>query len=95
VNYNEEGGEMNWAKMSYGSGELMFNIDGRSSGAWRREVDIYILAGDVDALYERVKDRVDVVESPHDTFYGMRELIIRDHNRFWITFGKPLPQTTG
>ena len=25
---------------------------------------------------------------PHDMFYGMRELIIRDINRFWITFGK-------
>jgi hypothetical protein len=31
---------------------------------------------------------VDVVEVPHDTFYGMRELIIRDLNRFWITFGQ-------
>ena len=25
---------------------------------------------------------------PHDTHYGMRELIIRDLNRFWITFGQ-------
>jgi hypothetical protein len=24
-----------------------------------------------------------------DTFYGMREFIIRDLNRFWITFGQP------
>ena len=31
---------------------------------------------------------MDVVEGPHDTFYGMREFIIRDLNRFWITFGK-------
>ena len=38
----------------------------------------------------RLKDRVDVVEAPHDTEYGMRELIIRDLNRFWITFGESL-----
>jgi len=36
-----------------------------------------------------LKGRVDVVEGPHDTFYGMRELIIRDLNRFWITVGRP------
>jgi hypothetical protein len=30
------------------------------------------------------------VEGLHDTFYGMREFIIRDLNRFWITFGSPL-----
>jgi hypothetical protein len=39
-------------------------------------------------VYDRLKDRVEVVEGPHDTFYGMREFIIRDLNRFWITFGQ-------
>ena len=24
-------------------------------------------------------------------FYGMREIIIRDLNGFWITFGQPIP----
>jgi hypothetical protein len=67
----------------------MFNQDGRPSTAARREVDLYVYTDDVDNLYERLKDRVDVVESPHDTFYGARELIIRDLNRFWITFGQP------
>jgi len=38
----------------------------------------------------RLKDRVEVVEGPHDTFYGMREFIIRDINRLWITFGQPI-----
>jgi len=28
------------------------------------------------------------VEDPHDTFYRMREFIIRDFNGFWITFGQ-------
>jgi hypothetical protein len=26
----------------------------------------------------------------HDAFYGMREFIIRDLNRFWMTFGEPV-----
>jgi catechol 2,3-dioxygenase-like lactoylglutathione lyase family enzyme len=88
---NEEDGEMNWALLSFGSGEVMFQAVGRSSAQHRREVDLYVHVDDVDELYERLKDRVDVVEIPHDTFYGTRELIIRDLNRFWITFGQPLP----
>src|SRR5262249_51040544 len=42
----------------------------------------------VDDLYQSLKDRVEVVEGLHNTFYGMREFIIRDLNRFWITFGQ-------
>lgn len=68
----------------------MFNTGGSPSAAFRREVDLYVYTDDVDALHERLKDRVDVVEGPHDTFYGMREVIIRDVNRFWITFGETM-----
>lgn len=69
----------------------MFSEAGKTSSAPRREVDLYVHVEDVDDLYNRLKDRVEVVESHHDTFYGMRELIIRDLNRFWITFGQEIP----
>ena len=52
---------------------------------------MYIDVEDVDALFASLKDRVEVVESPHDTEYGMREFIVRDPNRFWIIFGRDLP----
>src|SRR5882762_3499655 len=55
----------------------------------RREVDLYILTDNLDDLYGRFKDRVQIVEDPHD-FYRMREFIIRDFNGFWITFGQPI-----
>ncbi len=85
----EEEGLMTWAAMSFGDGRVMFNVDGQSSDRPRREVDLYVETADVDDLFETLKDRVDVVEAPHDTFYGMREFIIRDLNRFWVTFGEP------
>jgi uncharacterized glyoxalase superfamily protein PhnB len=81
---------LSFAIMSFGEGQVMFNQGGESSDKRRREVDLYIYTEGVDELYSRLKDRVDVVESPHDTFYGMRELIIRDLNRFWITFAQDL-----
>jgi uncharacterized glyoxalase superfamily protein PhnB len=90
---NEESGEINWAALSYGNCEIMLNIGGRPSAAQRREFDLYIHTDNVDQLYQRLKDQVEVVEAPHDTFYGMREFIIRDINRFWITFGQPIAYT--
>ena len=88
-------GETTWAMMAFGDGLVMLNVGGQPSAAWRREVDLYVETEGVDALYETLKDRVEVVEPPHDTFYGMRELIIRDLNRFWITFGERSRERAG
>ena len=66
----------------------MFNSGGQPSTWDRREVDLNVYSDNVEDLYRRLKDRVDVEAGPHDTFYGMREFIIRDLNRFWITFGQ-------
>lgn len=87
--YGDDGDGLSFAMLSFGSGEVMFNQGGQPSARNRREVDLYVYADDVDELYRRLKDRVEVVEGLHDTFYGMREFIIRDLNRFWITFGQP------
>jgi hypothetical protein len=87
--YSDEGDELSFGIISFGRSEVMFNQGGLASTRDRREVDLYVYSDHVDDLYERLKDRVEVVEGLHDTFYGMREFIIRDLNRFWITFGQP------
>lgn len=81
-------GGLNFAIVSFGTSQVMFNEDGHPSTAARREVDLYVYTEGVDDLHRRLEDRVEIVEHPHDTFYGMREFIIRDLNRFWITFGQ-------
>jgi len=90
VRQNEGDGEINWAKLSFENSELMLNSGGKPSAEHRREIDLYITTDNVDDFYRRLKDRVQIVETPHDTFYGMREFIVRDLNRFWITFGQPV-----
>jgi uncharacterized glyoxalase superfamily protein PhnB len=87
--YGDAGDGLSFAILSFGSSEVMFNQGGRSSTRDRREVDLYLYTDKVDDLFSRLKDRVEVLEGPHDTFYGMREFIIRDLNRFWITFAQP------
>jgi len=89
--YGDNAGGLSFAMVSFGAGEVMFSPGGRTSDKYRREVDLYAYTDDVDVLYERIKDRVEVVEGPHNMFYGMREIIIRDVNRFWITFGHEIP----
>ena len=87
--HGDDGNGLSFARMSYGSSAVMFNEGGKPSTNARREFDLYVFTVNVDELYQSLKDRVDVVEGPHDTFYGMWEFIIRDLNRFWITFGQP------
>jgi len=84
---------LSFAIMSFGNGQVMFNQGGQTSDKRRREVDLYVYTDDVDQIYERLKGRVDIIEPPHDTFYGMREVILRDVNRFWITFAQELAST--
>jgi uncharacterized glyoxalase superfamily protein PhnB len=90
LRHNEEDGEINWASLSFGDAEVMFNAGGKPSTHHRREVDLYVLVENVDGQYQRIKGRGEIVEEPHNTFYGMREFTVRDINRFWITFGEPV-----
>jgi len=87
--YGDDGDGLSFAILSFGSSQIMFNEGGEPSTRFRREVDLYVYTEKVDDLHEKLKGRVEIVEAPHDTFYGMREFIIRDLNRFWITFGQP------
>jgi catechol 2,3-dioxygenase-like lactoylglutathione lyase family enzyme len=59
---NKEDGEVDWAKLSFGDSEIMFDSGGKPSTERRREVDLYITTDSVDELYRRLKDRVQVVE---------------------------------
>lgn len=87
---NEEDGDLNWALLTFGESEVMFDSFGKSSDAPRREVDLYIHTRNIAEIRESLPNHIEIVEDLHDTFYGMSEFIIRDVNGFWITFGQPI-----
>jgi uncharacterized glyoxalase superfamily protein PhnB len=89
--YDDNDGGFSFAMMSCGTGEVMFSSGGRPSTHHRREVDLYVYTQDVDGCFDRVRNRAEIVEGPHNMFYGMREFIVRDLNGFWITFGEEIP----
>lgn len=88
--YDDGGDGLSFAILSFGNSRVMFNQGGQSSSSRRREVDLYVYTDGVDTLYETLKNRVEVVATPEDRFYGMREFILRDLNRFWITFAETI-----
>ena len=90
IDANDEGGEVDWAMVAWGEDAVMFNAGGRPANGERREVDLYVTVENVDALHQRLKDHVEVVQEPNDTFYGMREFIARDLNGFWVTIGQDI-----
>lgn len=91
VTYEDNSGGFSFALLSFGTGEVMFSSGGKLSSHHRRDVDLYVYTEDVDSLHGRIRDRVEIVEGPHNMFYGMREIIVRDLNGFWLTFGQELP----
>jgi uncharacterized glyoxalase superfamily protein PhnB len=93
VGTHADDGVVDWAQLAFGEGRVMFNAGGCVSEN-RREVDLYVHAERVDELFARIREKVVVIEPPHDTFYGMRDFIVQDPSGFWVTFGEPQPGTT-
>ena len=82
-----------WAMMQNGNVTIMFesikNIDGQLPEISRQTggaLLLYIKVEDVNALFESVKDQVNVLKEPHNTFYGATEFMIQDCNGFVLTF---------
>lgn len=87
LNTVEEDG-LDWALLEYGNSQIMITGGGRPATGDRRDVDLYIHTDDVEVLFKQLIDRVEVRCGLQDTFYGSREFIIRDPNRYWVTFGQ-------
>jgi len=83
-----DGGEATWSLLRLGDSTIMLNAGGKPCDAPRRDFDLYIHVDGVDSVRRRLEGKAAMVEDLHDTFYGMREFIIRDWNGFWITFGQ-------
>lgn len=52
----------------------------------------YIISEDVDALWEELKDKAEVVYPIENFEHGMREFAIKDNNGYMLQFGQEIPQ---
>ena len=51
-----------------------------------RSISLYMEVDQVMAIYERLKDKVEIVKDLHKTFYGMDEFYIKDCNGYVLAF---------
>ncbi len=47
---------------------------------------LYIQVDDIEALYKGIKDKTEIIEDLHTTFYGAQEFCIRDSGGHVLTF---------
>lgn len=53
---------------------------------------IYLKVDDVDTVFEKIKGKAVVIKEPETTWYGMRELYIRDVDGYVLCFGTQVEQ---
>jgi uncharacterized glyoxalase superfamily protein PhnB len=51
---------------------------------------LYFNSTNVDALWDQLKDRANVVYPLENFYYGMREFAIRDNNGYILQFGQEI-----
>ncbi|MCG6970328.1 MAG: VOC family protein [Gammaproteobacteria bacterium] len=87
-----------FAMLTLGDGELMlqrrdslaqdvpvFSADATPGGTFT----LYIRGTEVDTLAEQLGDSVEIIKGPETSWYGMRELYIRDPDGYVLTLGTP------
>ena len=89
-----------YANLAHGDIEISFqkrdsfeaDVPALKGVAIAASTTFYFAVDDVQAYYEKLKGAVEIVAKPKDTWYGMRELYIKDNNGYVLTLGQPLPQ---
>ena len=84
-----EGSSDEWASVRRDNVAIMFAVPGEHeafNGPFFTG-SLYINPDDVDALWERVKDKARVCYPIDDFDYGMREFAIYDNNGYLLQFG--------
>jgi uncharacterized glyoxalase superfamily protein PhnB len=91
----ETGDDLVWAMMTNGKVTLMFQTFesladelpqiSRTNGG---SLLLYFNVGDINGLFDKVKDKATVLKDLEKTFYGATEFSILDNNNYVLTFAE-------
>ena len=89
---NEMNEEWGWASLSKDNVELMLSRPNEHTSYEKIGFtgSFYFSTGNVDALWNELKDKADVCYGIEDFFYGMREFAIYDNNGYLLQFGQEI-----
>ena len=87
----EDDGRTVWCSLYKDNVDIMFNLPNAVMNYGRILLtgSLYFYVDDVDALWEKVKDKVEVLYAPENFIYNMREFGIKDNNGYVLNFGTP------
>lgn len=91
-----EQGVFDWAMVKEGDVELMFQtresltqeIPAFAGATIGGSLTFYTDVVDIQNLYDRLRDKVEVVEELHTTFYQRKEFSCRDCNGYFLAFSQ-------
>ena len=91
-----ETGQFDWAMMKSGDAEIMFQSRsslGEEIAVLKEAViggsfTLYIDVEGIDELYEKLKDKTEIVQDMHNTFYGSKEFAVKESNGYILAFAE-------
>lgn len=88
----EHNEEIGWALLVNGETSLMISRPNEHMPFEKCNFtgSFYFTVDSVDALWEKLKDKVKVCYGIEDFYYGMREFAIFDNNGYILQFGSPI-----
>lgn len=95
---NPERPPFGWAMMQLDGAGIMFQTRESLGGELNSFKDmriggsftIFLIVDDVEAVHNRVHGKAEILKPPYDTFYGMREIAIKDNNGYILIIAQPI-----
>ena len=92
---DEQNNEWGWAALSRDNIGVMLSRPNEHIGFEKAQFtgSFYFNTDDVDALWDKLKDKARVCYGIEDFPYGMREFAVYDNNGYLLQFGQPIKGT--
>lgn len=85
-------GKLSWCKLRRGGTAIMLQLacdeDG-DPGSWPNGMSLFVHCEDADAVYAEFVARGADVKPPSVSFYGMKQLFLRDPDGYELCFQNP------
>lgn len=83
-----------WASLSSGACEIAFGLPNAHTSFEKPALtgSIYMYVENVEELWQKLKDKVEIVYPLEDMNYGMREFGIRDCNGYVLNLGQDISE---
>lgn len=98
-----EDGSFHWALVKMDGVELMFQstislsqeIPVLAAAAIGGSLTLYVEVSNVQAIYQKLRSQVEIVQEIHETFYGTKEFAFKDCNGYILAFAEPVSRQNG